>query len=192
MLRRFLLRAFCCAVLALPAACSTMGDGGPQALEAASPLDADPHALVVALTKPVALPVGDGDLALQLSWAVPGRDTLEEHAGLQVARRLAAAPGRDTVELVLAPGDAEGLSALLSRIREDKLAGIEGKGAFSVSFTARCVEGGADLSNMAVDVALKLRPGEPAIPLQRNAKFGALLTARGVERLPECRALSRQ
>ena len=87
MFRRFLLRAFCCVVLALPAACSTIGGGGPQALEAASPLDADPHALVVALTKPAALSVGDGDLALSLSWAVPGRDEQEERAGLQVARR---------------------------------------------------------------------------------------------------------
>ncbi|AQZ51182.1 hypothetical protein [Martelella mediterranea] len=186
MLRRFLLRAFCCAVLALPAACSTIGGGGPQALEDASPLDADPHALVVALTKPAALPVEDGDLALSLSWAVPGRDAQEERAGLQVARRLGAAPGRDTVELVLAPDDAERMSALLSEIRADKQKGIEGKGAFSVSFTARCVDGGFDLADMVVDVALTLQPGEPAIPLLKNSKFGALLAARGIERLPDC------
>lgn len=191
MFRRFLLRAFCCAVLALPAACSTVGGVAPQALEAVSPLDADPNAFVVVLTKPAVLPVGDGDLALALSWAVPGRDALEEQAGLQVARRLDAAPGRDTVELVLAPDDAERMSALLSEIRQDKQAGIDGKGAFSVSFTAHCVDGGADLSEMVVDVALTLRPGEPAIPLLMNAKFGALLAARGIDRLPDCSALQR-
>ncbi|MGV0876686.1 hypothetical protein V6767_06030 [Martelella sp. FLE1502] len=191
MFRRFLLRAFCCVVLALPAACSTMGGVAPGALEAASPLDADPDALVVALTKPKALRVGDGDLALALSWAVPGRAALEEQAGLQVARRLDAAPGRDRVELVLAPDEAERMSALLSEIRKDREAGIEGKGAFSVSFTARCVDGGGDLSDMVVDVALTLRPGEPAVPLLKNAKFGALLAARGIERLPDCGALQR-
>lgn len=191
MFRRFLLRAFCCAILALPAACSTMGGVAPRALEAASPLDADPDALVVALTKPKALRVGDGDLALSLSWAVPGRATLEEQAGLRVAGRLKAAPNRDTVELVLAPDDAERMSALLSEIRKDREAGIEGKGAFSVSFTARCVGGGADLSDMVVDVALTLRPGEPVLPLLKNAKFGALLAVRGIERLPDCNALQR-
>lgn len=182
MFRRFLLRAFCCVVLALPAACSTIGGGGPRALEDASPLDADPDALVVALTKPTVLQVGDGDLALSLSWAVPGRVALEEQAGLRVARRLDAAPGRDTVELVLAPDEAERMSTLLSEIRKDRQAGIDGKGAFSVSFTARCVDGGADLSDMVVDVALTLRHGEPAIPLLKNAKFGALLATRGIER----------
>ena len=186
MFRRFLLRAFCCAILALPAACSTIGGGGPRALEDASPLDADPNALVVALTTPKALRVEDGDLALSLHWAVPGRDAQEDQAGLQVARRLDAAPGRDTVELVLAPDDAERMAALLSEIRADKQKGIEGKGAFSVSFTARCVDGGVDLADMVVDVALTLRPGEPAIPLLKNAKFGALLAARGIERLPDC------
>ena len=70
-------------------------------------------------------------------------------------------------------------------------AGIDGKGAFSVSFTARCVDGGADLSDMVVDVALTLRPGKPAVPLLKNAKFGALLAARGIERLPDCNALQR-
>ena len=142
MFRRFLLRAFCCVVLALPAACSTMGGVAPGALEAASPLDADPDALVVALTKPKALRVGDGDLALALSWAVPGRAALAAQAGLRVARRLDAAPGRDTVELVLAPDEAERMSTLLSEIRKDREAGIEGKGAFSVAFSARCVDGG--------------------------------------------------
>ncbi|MGV0908969.1 hypothetical protein [Martelella sp. FOR1707] len=191
MVRHFLLRAFCCAILALPAACSTMGGVAPGALEAASPLDADPDALVVALTKPKALRVEDGDLALSLSWAVPGRAALEEQAGLRVARRLFAAPDRDTVELVLAPDEAERMSTLLSEIRKDREVGVEGKGAFSVSFTARCVGGGADLSDMAVDVALTLRPGEPAVPLLKNAKFGALLAARGIERLPDCSALQR-
>jgi len=187
MFRHFLIRAFCCTLLMFPAACSTVGGATPRALEAASPLDADPHALVVALTKPAALRVGDGDLALQLSWAVPGRDALEEQAGLEVARRLDAAPGRDTVELVLEPEDAERMSALLSQIRADKQSGIEGKGAFSVSFAARCVDGGVDLSDMVVDVALTLRPGEPPLPLLKNAKFGRLLAARGIERLPDCR-----
>ncbi|MCD1634260.1 hypothetical protein K7H91_10795 [Martelella mediterranea] len=191
MFRRFLLRAFCCATLALPAACSTMGGVTPRALEAASPLDADPNALVVALTKPTVLQVGDGDLALSLSWAVPGRVALEEQAGLRVARRLDAAPNRDTVELVLAPDEAERMSTLLSEIRKDREAGIEGKGAFSVSFTARCVDGGTDLSDMVVDVALTLRYGEPAIPLLKNATFGALLATRGIERLPDCSALQR-
>ncbi|MEO1985921.1 MAG: hypothetical protein ABGX47_04595 [Martelella sp.] len=48
------------------------------------------------------------------------------------------------------------------------------------------MDGGVDLADMMVDVALTLRPGEPAIPLLKNAKFGALLAARGIERLPDC------
>ena len=44
---------------------------------------------------------------------------------------------------------------------------------------------------MMVDVALTLRPGEPAIPLLKNAKFGALLAVRGIDRLPDCSALQR-
>ncbi|WP_174802920.1 hypothetical protein [Martelella limonii] len=181
-------KAACFLALLLPVACSTLGDPS-EAVRAQSPLSADPHALLVALTKPAALAVGDGDLALALSWAVPGRSLMQEQAGLEVARRIDVAPGRDTVALVLAPDDADSMSALLAEIRDDRQAGVEGKGAFSVSFTARCVEGGADLSDMAVDVTLMLRPDEPPIALMKGAPFGALLAARGIDRLPDCAAL---
>ncbi len=196
MIRSLFFRACLVISLVLPAACSIIGGGAPGALEAASPLEADPRALVVQLTKPVGLPVGDGDLALGLQWAVPGQERLRQEAGLKVARRSTAAPdrsgrgARDRVDLVLSPEDAARIAALMARIREDKQAGISGKGAFSVSFTAHCVVGSIDFSEMVVDVALTLKPGRPPIELMREARIGSLLQSRGIERLPACQEMA--
>ena len=193
MIRSFPVRACCFIGLLVPAACSTIGGVAPAALEAVSPLDADPATLVIEVTKPAALPVDENDLALALRWDVPGQERLEEEAGLRVSRRTPAAAdrlaggARDTVDLVLAPEDAARMAALLSQIRRDKQEGVDGKGALSVSFTAHCVEGGADLSGMTVDVALTLEPDQPPIDLMRDAKIGRLLESRGRERLPDCR-----
>ncbi|QQM30129.1 hypothetical protein JET14_17895 [Martelella lutilitoris] len=195
MFRSFLVRACCFVGLLVSAACSTIGGVAPAALEAVSPLDADLATLVIEVTKPAALPVDDNDLALALRWDVPGQERLEEEAGLRVSRRTPAAAAadrlaggaRDTVDLVLAPEDAVRMAELLARIRRDKQEGIDGKGALSVSFTAHCVEGGADLSGMTVDVALTLEPDQPPIDLMRDAKIGRLLESHGRERLPDCR-----
>ncbi|TNB46022.1 hypothetical protein FF124_20165 [Martelella lutilitoris] len=192
MVRLFFICSCLFAGLVLPAGCSTIGGVAPDALEAASPLDADPGTLVIELTKPAALPVDDNDLALALRWDVPGQERLEEEAGLRVARRTPAAASRrggkmqNTVALVLAPEDAARMGALLARIRTDKQEGVDGKGALSVSFTAHCIMGGADLSGMTVDVTLTLQPGQPPIDLMRGANIGRLLQSRGGDGLPDC------